>query len=132
MKHPLLRIPPLPLDAPPLQSERGELRPERALIYDNAMFLLHHAVGHRPTALITEAELAGYAKTAQRLISLLGPYPWARVLPLHWQTPEVLLFTSRNDGLLHDLIQLRKSLVQAERLSLHNLEGFGYLRFQRA
>lgn len=132
MNHPLLVIPPLPLDAPPIHSERGELRPERALVYNDATFLLHHAVGHRPSQLVTDAELAGYGKTAQRLIALLQHFNWAKPHPLHWQSPEVLLFTSCNDGLLHDLAQLKRLLVQAEQLSLHTLEGFSYLRFQRA
>ena len=120
--HPRCRIPALVPGAPSIPTEKGWLRPERALAYDNPTLLLHHAAGTHPGARLTNGQLAGFSKTATRLLALLRPYPWANPVPLEWPQPEILHFHSANNALLYDLITLRKQLQQAEVLSLHTLE----------
>lgn len=129
--HPRCRIPALVAGAPSIQTESGWLRPERALAYDNPTLLLHHAASTHQQVILTKAQLAGFTKTANRLIALLRPYPWATPFPLDWPEPELLLFSCCNNPLLFDLITLRRQLQQAESLHLHTLSGSTFLAYRR-
>jgi hypothetical protein len=129
--HPRCRIPVLTAGAPSIQTESGWLRPERSLVYDNSTLLLHHAAATHPTVILTKAQLAGFSKTATRLIALLRPYPWAIPQPLDWPEPELLLFSTINNPLLFDLILLKRQLQQVEKLQLHTLSGSSFLAYRR-
>jgi hypothetical protein len=129
--HPRCRIPALVAGAPSIQTESGWLRPERSLVYDNPTLLLHHAAATHPTVILTKAQLAGFSKTASRLIALLRSYPWANPQPLDWPDPELILFSTLNNPLLLDLITLKRQLQQAERLQLHTLSGSSFLAYRR-
>lgn len=114
-----------------IQTEKGLLRPERALVYNDNRLLLHHAAADYNGTCMTNAELAGYAKTAQRVLVWLDHFPWAVLTPLAWPQPEVLLFTTGDDALAFDVTTSQDLLVQAETLKRHTLEDHSYLRFQR-
>ncbi len=132
--HPRCRIPRLLSGLPAVPTAKGWLRPERALVYDNPLLLLHHAAATHPGAVITEAQLAGFSKTAQRLLALLQPHGWATLQPLEFPQPEQFVFslgTSQRDAILYDLITLRGQLQQVESLSLHTLTSASYLVFSR-
>ena len=129
--HPRCRIPALVPNPAAIETENGWLRPERSLVYDNPTLLLHHAASTHPTVILTSAQLAGFSKTATRLLALLRPYPWATIAPLEWPEPELLLFSTPNDALLFDLITLKRQLQQAETLHLHTLDGSLFLAYRR-
>lgn len=129
--HPRCRIPALVPGGPAIQTETGWLKPERALVYDNPTLLLHHAASTHKQVILTKAQLAGFAKTANRLLALLRPYPWAIPSPLEWPEPELLLFSCCNNPLLFDLITLKRQLQQAETLHLHTLSGSTFLAYRR-
>lgn len=129
--HPRCRIPALLPGGPAIQTESGWLRPERSLVYDNPLLLLHHAASTHRQSVFSKAQLAGFSKTASRLLALLRPYPWAIPAPLEWPQPEEFLFSTRNDPLLFDLITLRRQLQQVESLQIHTLSGSTYLAFRR-
>lgn len=119
------------IGANPIATEKGPLRPERALVYDDNRLLLHHAAADYSGACISTAELAGYAKTAQRVLAWIDHFPWATLTPLAWPQPEVLLLTTGDDALALDVTLAQDLLVQAETLERHTLENHSYLRFQR-
>ena len=129
--HPRCRIPALVSGGPAVLTEKGWLRPERSLVYDQSALLLHHAASTHPGVVFTASQLAGFTKTATRLLTLMRPYPWAKITPLEFPQPEHLIFTSNNNPLLFDLIQLRRGLQQIESLSLHTLHSSTYLAFRR-
>lgn len=121
--HPWLRIPQLTPGGDWIASEKGPLRPERALAYNRGELLLHDAAATRPGHCFSIAELAGYGKTAHRLLALLRPFSWADLLPLEWRSPEELLFSVGEDRLFYDLVTLWELLEQAETLKLLTLEA---------
>jgi len=123
LEHPWQKIPPLTPGAAWIASEKGALRPERALAYNRPELLLHTAAATRPGHCFSAAELAGYGKTAQRLLSLLRPFEWIDLQPLEWTCPEELLFCTGEDALFYDLVILWNLLEQAETLKLHTLES---------
>lgn len=129
--HPRCAIPALLPGSPAIHTEKGWLRPERSLVYDQPSLLLHHAAATRPGVFLDAAMLAGFAKTSSRLLALLRSYPWAAITPLEFTAPEELLFSTTNDALLLDLIILRKQLQQIESLSLHTLNASTFLAFRR-
>lgn len=129
--HPRCRIPALTCGAPSIPTDTGWLRPERSIVYDNPLLLFHHAAATHPGVVLSKPVIAGFQKTATRLIALLKPYPWANPTPLDWPEPEHILFSTVNDALLYDLIILRRQLQQAESLHLHTLDRTTYLAFQR-
>jgi hypothetical protein len=129
--HPRCRIPALVAHAPAIQTEAGWLRPERSLVYDQSALLLHHAAATHPAVVLSKAQLAGFTKTATRVLTLLRSHPWAELAPLEWPEPELLLFSSRNNPLLFDLITLKRQLQQVETLQLHTLSGSTYLAYRR-
>jgi hypothetical protein len=112
-------------------TERGWLRPERSLVYNASALLLHDAACSRRGRTISAAELAGFEKTARRLLAITNPYCWARPDPLEWLSPEVLAFTTADDHQLHALCQFDGALVQAETLELHHTAGESWLLFSR-
>ena len=132
--HPRCRIPRLLPGSPAIETAKGWLRPERSLVYDDNRLLLHHAASTHRGSAISAAQLAGFQKTAQRLIAITTPHPWAALLPLEFPQPEEFLFstgTNSGDALLFDLIQLRGQLQQVESLSLHTIDGSTFLAFLR-
>ncbi len=129
--HPRCRIPALLANGPAIQTAKGWLRPERSLVYDQPSLLLHHAAATRPGVILDAPALAGFSKTASRLLAILRTYPWATPIPLEFTAPEELLFSTTNNPLLFDLITLRKQLQQIEALSLYTLDGSTYLAFRR-
>lgn len=132
--HPRCRIPRLLCGLPAVPTVKGWLRPERALVYDHPQLLLHHAAATHPGAVISEAQLAGFCKTAQRLLAILQSHGWATLQPLEFPQPEQIVFSlgsNRRDALLYDLVTLRGQLQQIESLSLHTLTGATYLVFSR-
>lgn len=122
-QHPWCRIPPLTPGLPWIPSEKGLLRPERALAYNRPELMLHGPAATRSGHTFSSAELTGYAKTSNRLLDILATFAWANPAPLEWCSPEELLFTSSNDGLLHNLISLWNLTQQAETLELLTLNG---------
>jgi hypothetical protein len=131
VNHPRCRIPPLRPHSDWIASEKGLLRPERALAYNLDSLLLHGPAATRPGHCFSAAELAGYSKTSKRLLALLRPFPWVDLQPLEWINPEELLFCSGENRLLYDLVQLWELLEQAETLKLHTLNTSTYLAFRR-
>ena len=129
--HPCCRIGVLEADAPWIDSDKGLLRPERALAYNREQLLLHGPAATRPGHRFTAAELAGYSKTAARILTITGRFPWAPLEPLEWLTPQELLFTTGEDALLYDLVILWQLLEQIETLELHTLNASTYLAFRR-
>jgi hypothetical protein len=129
--HPRCRIPALMPNSPSVQTEKGWLRPERSLVYDQSTILLHHAAATRPGVILDAAALAGFSKTSSRLLALMRLYPWAQLSILEFPSPEELLFSTPNNPLLLDLIHLRKQLQQIETLSLHTLNTSTFLAFRR-
>jgi hypothetical protein len=129
--HPRCRIPVLQPLAPAVPTERGWLRPERALVYNSPHLLLHDAASTRPGRTIAAAELAGFEKTARRLLAITAPYPWATPEPLEWISPEQLAFTTSNDQQLAALCSLDDALIQAETLALEEEQGASFLVFSR-
>ena len=129
--HPRCRIPALVPAGPAIPTEKGWLRPERSLVYDDQRLLLHHAASTHPGAVLTLEQLSAFQKTASRVLALLRPYPWALPAPLDWPQPEQLLFSTCNDPLLYDLIQLRNGLQQIESLTLHTIQNRSFLAFDR-
>lgn len=122
-RHPWARIPPLEPGLPWIPSHKGLLRPERALAYNRPELLLHGPASTRPDHSFSAAELAGFSKTANRLLTILASFPWATAQPLEWNTPEELLFTCQDDALLADLTGLWELTEQAEALDLLTLSG---------
>ena len=125
------RIPPLTSGAPWINSEKGLLRPERALAYNREQLLLHDAAATRPGHCFSAAELAGYSKSANRILDLTGRFPWVDLKPLEWISPQELLFTTADDRLFYDLVILWDLLEQIETLELHTLKASTYLAFRR-
>lgn len=121
MSHPLCKIPPLTPGGDWIASEKGALRPERALAYNRPELLLHDAAATRPGHCFSAAELAGYGKTAHRLLALLRPFSWVELTPLEWRSPEELLFCAGENRLLYDLVILWDLLEQAEAIELLTL-----------
>lgn len=130
--HPACRIPALPLQPPMVPTENGELRPERAILYDRPFLVIHHYLGAHDSSgrPITRAELAGLAKTAKRLEALVrritDPESFT---PLHWPEPEHIIFST--SALHADCALLQPRLVQAEELCLSTLSGIEVLEFWR-
>lgn len=131
MEHPRCRITPLLGVLPPIDTDKGPLPPERALAYNQGELLLHGPACTRPGHHFSAAELAGYGKTAHRLLALLRKHPWATLAPLEWLSPEEVLFRTNNDRLFFDLVHLRDHLEQVETLTLHTLEPWTFLAFRR-
>jgi len=129
--HPRCRIPILQPLAPAIPTERGWLRPERALVYNSPHLLLHDAACTRAGQTLAAAELAGFEKTARRLLAITAPYPWATPEPLEWITPEQLAFTTSHDAQLAELCALDDALVQAETLTLEDTGDHSWLLFAR-
>ena len=129
--HPRGRIGELRPGLPPIFSEKGELRPERALAYNQSALLLHDVAATRIGHHFSAAELAGYGKSASRVIALTARFPWVDLQPLEWLSPEQLLFTTGSDALFYDLVVLWSLLEQAEALTLHTLELSTFLAFRR-
>lgn len=121
--HPWCRIPPLLPGQPWIPSEKGLLRPERALAYNRPELLLHGPASTRPDHTFSAPELAGFSKTSLRLLAILDVLAWASAFPLEWPSPEELLFTSQNDALLADLASLWNLTQQAESIELLTLNG---------
>lgn len=121
--HPWCRIPPLVPGQPWIPSEKGLLRPERALAYNRPELLLHGPASTRPDHAFSAAELAGFSKTSTRLLAIVDVLSWASVFPLEWNSPEELLFTSEDDALLADLARLWNLTQQAESIELLTLNG---------
>lgn len=121
--HPWCRIPPLTPGQPWIPSEKGLLRPERALAYNRPELLLHGPASTRPGHNFSAAELAGYSKTCLRLLAIADVLPWATIAPLEWNAPEELLFTCENDPLLADLASLWNLTQQAESFELLTLNA---------
>jgi len=113
----------------PVPTELGLLPAERALAFNQPALLLHGPAATRPGHVFSAAELAGYGKTASRLLVLLGRFPWAGPpIPLHWESPEALLFRCRHSALVYDLAMLSpKGLPQLETIQIQR----SALRFQR-
>lgn len=130
-EHPRCRIPAISLGLPPIDSDRGPLPHERALAYNQGELLLHGPAATRPGHCFSAAELAGYGKTASRVIALTTRFSWLELEPLEWLSPELLLFTTGSDSLFYDLVTLWQLLEQAEALTLHTLEASTYLAFRR-
>lgn len=130
-RHPAATIPALCAGAAEIPTEKGLLRPERALVYNDNRLLLHHAAADYSGSCISIAELAGYTKTAQRALAWINHFPWATITPLAWPRPELLLLTTGDDLLAELLTREQDLLVQAETLERHTLEDHSYLRFQR-
>lgn len=130
--HPWCRIPRLVPGQPWIPSEKGLLRPERALAYNRPELLLHGPASTRPDHAFTAAELAGFSKTSLRILAIVDVLAWATVFPLEWNSPEELVFTSGNDPLLADLTELWNLTQQAESIELLTLNGIHTaLVFQR-
>lgn len=129
--HPRGRIPALVTGEAWIASEKGALRPERALAYNRESLLLHDAAATRPGHTFTTAELAHFSKTSARILALTGRFAWVDLQPLEWTSPQELLFTTGEDRLFFDLVMLWELLEQIEALSIHTLEASTYLAFRR-
>ena len=129
--HPRLKIPPLKPQADWIPSDKGTLRPERALAYNQEALLLHHAAATRPGHHFTAAELAHFAKTSSRILSLINRFNWVAFEPLEWISPQELVFTTSEDRLFFDLVTLWNLLEQIETLNIHTLNTSTYLAFRR-
>jgi len=131
-------IPPIVGRQPPVATELGPLPAERALAFNQSELLLHGPAHCRPGHQFTSGELAGYGKTAARILLLLEAHPWAGLpLPIRWESPEVLVFQCLHMDLLFDLLILAGSTTrkgqQAGMLQqLERIEFLGdALRFRR-
>ena len=130
--HPRMAIRPLRTTTPEVRTYKGVFPPQRALIYDQPTFLLHHIAASRPDLkVLDELTLTSYTKTAARMLALLKLIPWAQITVLEWPTPERLIFSCCNNELFYDLVILKDWLIQAESLQLDTLEGSTFLVFQR-
>lgn len=129
--HPRSRIPELRPYQDWIASDKGALRPERALAYNQDGLLLHHAAATRPGHHFTAAELAHFAKTSNRILNLTGRFAWVNFQPLEWISPQELAFTTGEDALFYDLVILWNLLEQIETLSIHTLKASTYLAFRR-
>lgn len=132
LRHPACRIPELPSGAPPVPTEAGDQRPERSILYDNPILLLHHYLGAHDGSgkPITKAELAGLNKTARRIDVLLrrasAPHSF---IPLLWDEPEHLIFYTSDP--IADARAMQARLIQAEELELRTLAGTTVIEFWR-
>lgn len=129
--HPRCVIPSLLPHQPWIASDKGALRPERALAYNREDLLLHTAAATRPGHCFSAAELAHFSKTANRILSITARFPWVDLQPLEWISPQELAFSTGQDTLFYDLVSLWGLLEQIESLELHTLEASAYLRFRR-
>lgn len=130
--HPRCRIPWLLPDSPGVSTDKGIVKPERCILYDEPLGLFHQIGSAFPGHHFELDELTGCRKTLRRLAALLRPHPWTRAVILDWESPEALLLRTRNDALLLDLILLRDLLQQAETMELlREPTGETCLRFQR-
>lgn len=129
--HPRCLIPPLAPHQPWIKSDKGDLRPERALAYNQDALLLHTAAATRPGHCFSAAELAHFSKTASRIVALTARFPWVDLQPLEWTSPQELLFTTGQDALFYDLVLLWGLLEQIETLNLHTMEASTFMAFRR-
>lgn len=129
--HPRCVIPSLLPHQPWIASDKGALRPERALAYNREDLLLHTAAATRPGHHFSAAELAHFSKTANRILSITGRFPWVDLQPLEWTSPQELLFTTGQDALFYDLVLLWGLLEQIETLNLLTMEASTFMAFRR-
>lgn len=115
--HPRCRIPPITTAGILVPTERGPLPAERCLTYDRPELLLHTAAATRPRHTFTLAELAGYDKTASRLLAILDAIAATPSLtPLEWLSPAYLVFSTAANRITYDLISGGRLLQQLERI----------------
>lgn len=112
-------------------TERGWLRPERAICYSNPTLLFHDVFCSRPGDLLSLAELAGYEKTGRRLLAIASSQRWSTIEPLEWLNPETLAFSTGEDIRFHRAINGGGALEQAETLERAAAGADHYLIFQR-
>lgn len=129
--HPRCRIPALVSGAPSISTDRGWLRPERSLVYNEPALLLHHAAATRPGRHLDDAALAAFARTATRLLAIVNRHLWAGVTPLEFTATDQLVFSCCNNALLLDLVLLKRQLSASEQLNLDTLDGSTFLIYSR-
>jgi len=130
--HPLVNLlPPLLPQQRWVDLPRGEMPPHRAILNDWPVLLVHHYCqsSRPPRQQLNAAELAGCEKTAKRLRYLLPSRHCPEPRILLWPRPEVVVFTTFSDPVLHS--SLVEMLQQLETLSLRYADAAPYMIYRR-